>query len=109
MALTIRTNNQWREFVYRYDVPADVLASQFDYQDPEETLDGFFQYRGTWYHLDQFMRIEPMSPGDPHALRPGDDSPLKGWHGYHGDSYFSGVLIRLSDDGERYQIATYFS
>lgn len=34
---------------------------------------------------------------------------MSAWHGYHGDSYFSGVLIRLSDDGERYQVATYFS
>ena len=31
------------------------------------------------------------------------------WHGTNGDSYFSGVLIRISDDGEEYKIATYTS
>jgi hypothetical protein len=87
------TNRHWREFRYRWEVPADVLADQFDYQDPEETFDGFFHYRGCWYHLDQFMRC----PGD---------LDTAGWHGFAPDSFFSGVAIRLSDDGERYQIAT---
>lgn len=87
----ITTDHKWKPFTYRYDVPARVLTSQFDYQDANEVSDGFFCYRGTWYHLDMFMRT----------------TNFDGWTGVHGDSYFSGVLIRLSDDGETYQIATF--
>lgn len=96
MPVTIKTNNQWRDLVYRADVPAKVLADQFDYQDADDTTDGFFCYRGHWYHLDCFMRIE-------------GNEALKGWHGYASDSYFSGVLIKLSEDGEQVMCATYFS
>lgn len=89
--MKIRTNRQWRHFLYREEVPADVLASQFDWLDAD-TCDGFIRYRGWYYHLSQFERRE-----------------VDGWHGVAPDSYFSGVLIRLSDDGETYQIGTYFS
>lgn len=99
---TIKTNNHWREFAYRDDVPDDVLASQFDWtnkahEEHGDYSDGFLQYKGHWYHLDDFMRFS--SPGH----------PFTEWHGYSSDTFFSGVLIRLSDDGERYQIATYTS
>ncbi len=96
MALTIKTNRQWRQFAYRDEVPQEVLDDQFDYQDPEETFDNFFEYRGIWYHLDQFMRLAP-------------GSDMGDWDGAAGDSYFSGVLIKVSDDGEEYQIGTYYS
>jgi len=82
------TNNHWRQFRYRDEVPAKVLADQFDYQD-EDTTDGYFEYKGYWYHLDMFMRCS----GD--------------WEGSHGDSAFSGVMIRLSQDCEEYQVATW--
>ena len=92
---TVRTNHQWRQFVYRSEVPAAVLASQFDYQDADDDVDGFFEYRGHWYHLDQFMRLGSKQ------------GPLAAWDAYAGDSYFSGVVIRVSPDGETYQIGTY--
>lgn len=94
--LTIKTNRNWREFTYREDVPAHVMADQFDWTDEAhkehgDYSDGFFCYRGFWYHLGDFMRCE-QTPG---------------WDGSHGDSYFSGVLIKISDDGEQYQVGTY--
>jgi hypothetical protein len=95
MTITIKTNRQWRDLVYRSDVPADVLASEFDYQDAEDVLDGFFRYRGHWYHLDQFM--------------PAPIATIAGWDGYASDSYFSGIVIKLSRDGERIKVGTYFS
>lgn len=90
--MNIRTNHQWRQFKYRYEVPASVLAREFDYL-TEDDSDGYFQYRGIWYHTSQFMRCGAMIPGQ--------------WDGFQGDSFFSGVLIRLSSDGESYQVATY--
>jgi len=87
MKLDIITNRHWREFIYRCDVPESVLADQFDYLD-EETPDGFIHYRGSWYHINEFTNCS-----------------IDGWHGQRSDSFFSAVLIRLSDDGEQYQIA----
>lgn len=89
--LSIRTNHQWREFTYRWDVPERILKSEFDWTDDDDA-DGYFQYKGYWYHVSQFMRTD-----------------LEGWHGIHNDSFFSGVLIRLADDGERFQVATFCS
>lgn len=106
--IKIRTNRQWRPFVYRQDVPARVLESQFDWMKvtcehcgqkhwPEEDyLDGFFRYQGHWYHLADFERTS------------GNDE-FTGWHGQRGETFFSGVLIRLSDDGETFQVATYIA
>ena len=95
MPLIIQTNNHNRFFAYRHDVPEEILQEQFDYQD-EDTHDGFFKFKGHWYHIDQFMRIDPSAPGG-----------FQKWHGYHADSFYSGVLIQVSDDGETYKVATY--
>ena len=97
MTLKITTNNHERQFDCRCDVPADILSNQFDYLDAD-TFDGFLKYRGHWYHTSCFMRF-----GYPGTV------PFQGWQGYSSDSFFSGVLIKLSDDCETYQIATYIS
>lgn len=96
--MKIKTNHQWRQFVYRYDVPASVLADQFSHLG-EESSDGFFCYRGQWYHTSDFMCTD--APNSPLALL--------GFDGYVSDTYFSGVLIKFANDGVRYQIATFFS
>jgi hypothetical protein len=93
--VTIKTNHHWHAFASRLDVPADVLASQFNwtnegYEKHSDYWEGFLCYRGHWYHIDDFMRGE-----------------FDGWQGCHAGCFSSGVLINISDDGERYQIATY--
>ena len=102
MPLVITTNYHWRQFSDRSDVPADVLASQFDwtdrdYQEHGSYSDGFICYRGHWYHLGDFMRW--TCPADDHESY---------WYGYAADSFSSGTFIKLSDDGEQYQIASYY-
>jgi hypothetical protein len=96
--MKIYTDNKWKNFKYRNEVPDKILASEFDYQDANEVLDGFFCYRKWWFHLDGFMMIDKHAPKE-----------FQGYQGYASDSFFSGVLIRISDDGERYQVATYIS
>lgn len=91
----VTTNYQWRPFVYAFDVPTDVLADQFDYHD-DEVFDGYFQYHGTWYHLDQFMCV-------PAGVFPAP------WQGYLNDSMSTGVVIRVADDGETYQVGYFVS
>jgi len=91
--LTIKTNGQARPIVSRFEVPASILASEFGWTDPDDS-GSFFQYRGVWYSLEDFTRA-PES--------------LAGWDGCHGDSFSSGVVIRLSDDGESVVCGTYLS
>jgi hypothetical protein len=89
MPATITTNHQWRDFVYRSDVPADVLASEFDWTNDED-FDGFFRYRGEWYHLSMFEWR----------------NSIPGFDGIHCDSFYSGVVIKVSADGEQYKVGT---
>ena len=94
--MTIKTNNHWRPFLYRYEVPEKILASEFDWQnDPDDVeVDSFLQYKGVYYHIREFL----------HA-----DSPaFEGWDGEMWWSATSGILIKLSDDGEYYKIATFY-
>jgi hypothetical protein len=93
-AATVRTNLTERQFRYRYEVPAKVLAGQFSHLD-EEDSDMFLCYRGNWYHVSDFM--QPT------------DADANGWQGYASDSYFSGVVIRISPDGESCIVGTYIS
>ena len=92
----VTTDHKWKEFKYREDVPKRVLASEFDYQDPKETLDGYFKYKGGWLHLDQFTRIPRSADG------------LSGWDGIVHWSFSNGVVIKLSPDGEQYQVGYYY-
>jgi hypothetical protein len=93
----VNTDHKWKQFKYRDDVPRGVLASQFDYQD-EDVIDGYFKYYGDWYHLDQFERVPKAD---------GEKGGLSGWDGVHHTSWSTGVLIKLSPDGEEYQVGTY--
>lgn len=95
MPLTIKSDHKWKAFQYRGGVPKRILASEFDYQKEDEATDGFFKYRGHWYHVDQFT-VVPLEVG-----------PY--WSGYLSDSYCSGILIKLSTDGECYQVATFIN
>lgn len=95
--MNTKTNRRWREFKLREDVPKKLLKSEFDWTDKAHALhgdyaDGFIEYKGCWYHLAMFERTH-----------------VEGWDGQHCDSFFSGVLIRLSSDGEQYQIASFYA
>lgn len=91
MPLEVISNYHDRQFLYRDEVPRSVLEDELDWT-TEDDMDGYIRYRDDWYHLRQFMRCD------------GQD----GWHSCHGDSYFSGVFIAISDDGETYRIASYY-
>ena len=94
--MKIKTDHKWRPFKYRHEVPPKVLANQFNYQNTDDATDGFIHYRKRWYHLDEFTRVS-------------NNAPFKGWDRYLSDSFFSGVLLRVSPDGEQYMVGTYYS
>ena len=93
--MQVITNHHWRQFKYRNEVPDNVLSEYFEHLDEDE--DGFFSYRGHWYHLSDFMRFDDHAPFD------------SKWDGYCSDSFFSGVLLKYGDDCETYQVALYLS
>ena len=93
-AVHVRTDNKWKNFVYGHDVPKKA-KKDFDHLDDDESSDGFFCYLGRWYHISDFM----VTPKDFNCEMP--------WDGYHSDSFFSGVVLKVAKDGERYQVGTY--
>jgi hypothetical protein len=61
----------------------------------------FFRYRGEVYNLDDFVRIIPQGETPIYGFAHHDhDGSLKGWNGIMTDSFFSGIVVRLSDDCE---------
>ena len=94
------------------DIISNYHWRETDYAIPEwgKEEEECFTYRGEQYFLSEFVRT-----AFPHA-----PAWIREWQGYHGDSFFSGILVRyqsddhMSDDWwpERegcIQVATYIS
>lgn len=91
--MEIKSNYHWRLFLYGHEL-TEKERKELDYMSSDAIDSGIFlRYRGLVYTLDQFLRADAFP----------------GWEGLHSDTYFSGILIRLSSDGEMYQIATCYS
>lgn len=90
-------NQEECEIVYGSQLPLDQ-RNEFDYlNDDDFECNEFFKYRGNYYDISQFMKCDKNSAFEPF------------WHGYHGDSFFSGVLIHLHKCGDGVIAATYLS
>ena len=88
--MEIRTNWLSRPILGWHELTAKEKR-EFDWEGADES--SFFRYRGRVYCLGDFMR----------------DSAPAGWHGGMADSFFSGVIVRLSNDGESLVAATVYS
>jgi len=100
--LTIRTNNQPRDVLFWHDLsPAE--QAEFSYLDSEEKRESarFGRYRGWIYNLHNMER--DMSRG----LEGSMPEAFHGWDDFLCQSYFSGILIRWIDNGERVIFARY--
>lgn len=98
---SVKTNNVPRHIIYGYELP-ESARSEFDYLDDEEfQTRHFFKYKGNYYDLNDCTGIYDNNlPAD---------SALRGWQGYYGESYFSAVLIKYTDDNESVIVGQYFS
>jgi hypothetical protein len=94
--MEIKTNHQYRPTLYWFEL-TDKEKAEYDYEDAQEW--SYFRYRGWTYTMADFMRLNHDDPG----------MPFKGWDGYHGDSYFSGVVIKISNCGEAVKVGRYYS
>jgi hypothetical protein len=102
MDIEIITDHKWKDFKYAHEVPLSVIED-YDYLSENENFDGWIHYRKRWYHTSDFIDCTNIiySPNNPFKKF--------GYDGYLSDSFFSGVLIKLSECREQYQIATYIS
>jgi hypothetical protein len=104
--IAVRTNNVPRDIVEGFELSLEERA-EFDYIDWQAVEEGrdsasFFRYRGRVYDLGEFQTTSGL-----HSF--GELSPLRAWHGYLSDSFFSGILIRYTDDHESVVVATYYA
>lgn len=95
--MDVTTNNVPRDVVDAYELSAAERA-EFDYidwpaVDRGEGSASFFRYRGRLYDLGEFSTTS-MPFGAP-------DLAAQGWDGYLSDSFFSAIVVRYVDDGER--------
>ena len=101
--INIRTDDKWKDFVYAYDVPDRVRLNEFDWVEPDSSH--YIKYKNSWYHLSEFIRTAGGG-----AAGSGSPSLVEaGWDGIKNESYSSGVLIKVSSDGEKYKIGYYWA
>lgn len=83
--ITVTTNNRPRSLVSLNEIPARA-RSWFDYLDEtEHDSPRLVSYRGAYYDVFDSM----VAPAGLAEL---------GWHGYQTETYFSGVVFRLTND-----------
>lgn len=100
MAMKIRTNHVPRPILDGSDLSAEE-REWFDYVDWQKVAEGsdsvsFFRYKGTLYDLHEFMPTQNLYD-------------FTAWHGYQSDSFFSGILVKYTDDHENVIVGTYYS
>lgn len=94
--VTIVTNHHFRDFLYYNELPENLKEDVSWIADSEEQVfERIAVYKGNAYPLSEFTRINNIPA-------------FEGWHGYIADTFFSGVLIKISEDGDFYQIGFYF-
>ena len=96
--MTIKTDNKWKYLKSGDELPKK-WRKEFDYLKNDQYADVRFAYYNKYYYdVKEFMRLEGTAPKE-----------FRGWHGYANDTYFSGTVIKLSSDGERYKIGRYYN
>lgn len=93
--MQIISNGVARDMIPFYALPLAVQGQVSQNYENAEHFD-WVRYKGDWYCMEDFCRV-------------GRDSPLSEWDGYLPDTYFSGVLVRFVDDGERVIFGRYYS
>ena len=93
MAVTIKTNNIPRAVVTGAELD-DREKAEFDYYTNDELYNAsFFRYKGWVYDIGEFLSA-------PESLKP--------WQGHSPTTYFSGVVIRYTDDMESVIVGVYW-
>jgi hypothetical protein len=97
--MKIITNNQARDVLYAWQL-TDKERSEFDYHDDIDSPDccaTFVRYKGQVYDLGEFVNCTQSVNG------------FSDWHGIRSDTFFSGVLVKYTNDFESVIVGRYFS
>ena len=94
--MIIKTDHKWKDFLYSYQLTEKEILELDHLTRDEIDSRSFIRYKGQIYHMGDFMRVPDGVEG------------LLGWHGYSSDSFFSGIVIKVSDDGDQYMIGGYY-
>jgi hypothetical protein len=99
MRLEYVTNCHERTFLYGYELTPKELED-FDYMTDPDHEWGFIRYRGEVYHIDDFVSVNSFwSCGNVWNGAPFDV------HASNSDTFFSAIVLNVSNDGETYRIA----
>lgn len=90
--LKVVSDGKWKPFRYQYEVSEKVIRDEFSWLDEDFTY--FIKYRNRWYHISEFIKCE--------------SEELSKWHGIKNETFFSGIVIQISNDGESYKIGSYY-
>lgn len=91
--MQVTTNNVPRALINGFEL-SEKEREGFDYKTSEEIdVSYFFRYKGMAYDVGEFVKT----------------NHFPNWSAYSSDSYFSGIVIRLSDDDETVIVGTYYS
>lgn len=106
--MTIITNSVPRNIIEAWELTEKEQA-EFDYIEfNDDCCSEFFRYKGQVYDLGEFVRIEPMNKRTNPFTVATEDKELLKWQGIQTDSYFSGIVIRYTDDNESVIVGTYY-
>jgi len=99
MDLEIISNYHERPIICGSELTEKEREWWLDLLEPDD-LDycSFFRYKHQVYFLGDFMRFEHYP-----------DNSFDGWDGYSGDSFFSGTVVKYSDDCEGVIVGWYMS
>lgn len=96
---TIKTNNRPRHLFYACEVnygEREAFRREFDWMEQEHFDQAmFFKYRGEYYTLDQFLRVE-------------GDLLAKGWQGSLQETAYSSLLIKIKDSCKSVIVGRYY-
>jgi hypothetical protein len=95
-SIDIFGNGHWKEI--DYEVP------EWNEDNVNPDIESCFKYKGITYFLSEFMPVELDSP---FCLFNKEGEKL--FDGYHSDSFFSGILIKLDENSEAIKAYTYIS
>ena len=76
----------------------DKEKRDYDYMEDIDSAD-FFRYCKRLYAIDDFMSLDAKGAMSMNGY----------WHGYKGDSYFSGILVHICGDSDRVIVGTYIA
>ena len=88
--ITIYGSNKW-------------IRLEWDHKSAEDESIQYFRYAGRRYNLSDFMNIHNT------IYNPNPYKWMLEFDGYNNDSFFSGVLIKLDEEGEAVKAYTYIS